>query len=210
MKNVQFFWKDAAPVSLWRTGVSLHGHTMHSEECLNFLPRYLHYVPGVSQIVSRYERGPRAIDFARGWWTPPLTPACALRLEQDQIAKLGLTAPGFPHRSRQYRSGHRPAHESRCAHFRGVDGALPSHHSALWDSQSARRVRPPVDGCSGGLHRRAGRAPTAGNSARNRTHARIVGCLESSLLVGGGSKGRGSSPGASHGVTGMQRVDPRL
>jgi len=50
------------------TGVCLHGHTMHSEECLSFLPRYLHHVPGVSQIVSRYEGGPRpAVDFSRAY-----------------------------------------------------------------------------------------------------------------------------------------------
>jgi len=73
------------------TGVCLHGHTMHSEECLSFLPRYLHHVPGVSQIVSRYEGGPRpAVDFSRAYWTPPLTPASALRVERQQIAKLGL------------------------------------------------------------------------------------------------------------------------
>lgn len=40
--------------------------------------------------MSRYERGPRRVDFARAWWTPPLTPASALRLEQEQIANLGL------------------------------------------------------------------------------------------------------------------------
>jgi hypothetical protein len=62
---------------------------MHSEECLSFLPRYLHHVPGISQIVSYYERV-RRVDFARAWWTPPLTPASALQLEREQIAKLGL------------------------------------------------------------------------------------------------------------------------
>jgi hypothetical protein len=30
------------------------------------------------------------VDFARAWWTPPLTPASALRLEREQIAGLGL------------------------------------------------------------------------------------------------------------------------
>jgi hypothetical protein len=63
---------------------------MHSQECLSFLPRYLHHVPGISQIVNYYERAPRRVDFARAWWTPPLTPASALRLEQEQIAGLGL------------------------------------------------------------------------------------------------------------------------
>jgi hypothetical protein len=30
------------------------------------------------------------VDFTRAWWTPPLTPASALRLEREQIAGLGL------------------------------------------------------------------------------------------------------------------------
>jgi len=64
---------------------------MHSEECLSFLPRYLRRVPGVSQIVSRYQRGPQpAVDFSRAYWTPPLSPASALCLEREQIAQLGL------------------------------------------------------------------------------------------------------------------------
>jgi hypothetical protein len=65
---------------------------MHSQECLWFLPRYLSYIPGGSQIVRRYERprsGP-AVDFARAYWTPPLSPASALNLERRQIEDLGL------------------------------------------------------------------------------------------------------------------------
>jgi predicted metal-dependent phosphoesterase TrpH len=62
---------------------------MYSEECLDFLPSYLKHVPGVSRLVSGYQqRG--SVDFARAHWTPPLTPASALRLEQEQIASLGL------------------------------------------------------------------------------------------------------------------------
>jgi hypothetical protein len=88
--TVSFLWQDSECVKPYRTAVCLHGHTLHSEECLSFLPRYLHAVPGASQIVRAYQQGPNAVDFARAWWTPPLTPASALRLEQDQIAKLGL------------------------------------------------------------------------------------------------------------------------
>jgi hypothetical protein len=89
-QTVSFSWKD--PEAAWRfsTGVCLHGHTMHSEECLDFLPRYLHQAPGISQIVSGYERGPKRVDFARAYWTPPLTPACALRLERKQIENMDL------------------------------------------------------------------------------------------------------------------------
>lgn len=88
--TVQFQWRDPHSTGGFGTGVCLHGHTMHSEECLSFLPRYLHHVPGISQLVSYYERGPRRIDFARAWWTPPLSPAAALHLEREQIASLGL------------------------------------------------------------------------------------------------------------------------
>jgi hypothetical protein len=92
--EVRFIWTDPRATSGFRTGVSLHGHTMHSQECLDFLPRYLHSVPGLSQITRRYQQpapgaGP-AVDFARAFWTPPLNPAAALRLESAQITALGL------------------------------------------------------------------------------------------------------------------------
>jgi hypothetical protein len=86
--TVEFLDEGVATARRFRTGVCLHGHTMHSEECLSFLPRYLHHVPGVSQIVSNYERS--GVDFARAYWTPPLSPASALDLEREQIANLGL------------------------------------------------------------------------------------------------------------------------
>jgi len=64
LSNVSFLWRNAECTRPFRTGVCLHDHTMHSEECLSFLPRYLHRIPGVSQVVSRYQRGPRpAVDF---------------------------------------------------------------------------------------------------------------------------------------------------
>ena len=91
-QTVGFAWKDSESAWRFSTGVSLHGHTMHSEECLSFLPRYLHRAPGISQIVKGYERGPKAVDFARAYWTPPLSPASALRVERKQIESLDLRA----------------------------------------------------------------------------------------------------------------------
>src|SRR3989442_11478460 len=93
--SVQFLWRDPAAARLFGTGVCLHGHTMHSKECLSFLPRYLQQVPGISHVVRRYEQ-PRegaqpAVDFSRAYWTPPLSPASALRLEREQIGHLDLT-----------------------------------------------------------------------------------------------------------------------
>jgi hypothetical protein len=89
-ETVNFAWKNSGLASQFRTGVCLHGHTLHSEECLDFLPRYLRMAPGIGPVVDGYERGPEPVDFARAYWTPPLNPSCALRLEQKQIEKLGL------------------------------------------------------------------------------------------------------------------------
>jgi hypothetical protein len=90
-RTIAFLWEEPEAARSATAGVSLHGHTLHSQECLWFLPRYLRSVPGLSWIVRRYQSGPEpAVDFSRAWWTPPLTPASALLLEQDQIARLGL------------------------------------------------------------------------------------------------------------------------
>lgn len=89
--NVSLLWQQPEIAARYRTAVCLHGHTLHSEECLSFLPRYLHLVPGLSQLADHYQRGPvPQVDFSRAYWTPPLTPASALRLERTQIANLGL------------------------------------------------------------------------------------------------------------------------
>ena len=91
-QTVSFAWKDSGAASRYSTGVCLHGHTRHSEECLSFLPRYLHRAPGISQILSGYERGPGGVDFGRAYWTPPLSPASALRVERKQIENMDLRA----------------------------------------------------------------------------------------------------------------------
>lgn len=88
--GVSLYWREPEITARFRSVVSLHGHTMYSEECLSFLPRHLHAVPGISQIVQSYERGPNAVDFSRAYWTPPLTPASALQLERGQISGIGL------------------------------------------------------------------------------------------------------------------------
>lgn len=88
MTGIFWSWRQPDAAGQFRTGVSLHGHTLHSEECLSFLPRYLRQVPGTSRIARRCERA--RVDFARAWWTPPLPPTAAVHLECAQIAALGL------------------------------------------------------------------------------------------------------------------------
>ncbi len=89
--NVKQLSIEPGAAGRFRSGVCLHGHTQYSEECLSFLPSHLRCVPGVSQIVSSYQRGATPVDFSRAYWTPPLSPASALAVESQQIRNdLGL------------------------------------------------------------------------------------------------------------------------
>lgn len=86
--------------SQYRTAFSLHSHTNHSKEALDFLPRYIefHKIPVLSRLVhselKRYEESNgKTIDFHRAYWTPPVNPQMVLASETSQIEeKLGLAA----------------------------------------------------------------------------------------------------------------------
>ncbi|MBV8515375.1 MAG: hypothetical protein JO260_08750 [Acidobacteria bacterium] len=95
---VQKFDRSLPLSPRFRTGVSLHSHTMHSREYLGSLPRYLTHIPIASYIIER-EVGRvhllthRVFDFRRMYWTPPLSPREAFELEQKQIEEMfGLSA----------------------------------------------------------------------------------------------------------------------
>ncbi|HVM75968.1 MAG TPA: hypothetical protein VMT75_10020 [Candidatus Saccharimonadales bacterium] len=79
----------------FRTGVSLHSHTMHSREGLERLPVYIAKFPIGHYVIEReigrlhlYEN--RVIDFGKYYWTPPLSPREAWTLEREQIETYGL------------------------------------------------------------------------------------------------------------------------
>lgn len=80
----------------WRTGVSLHSHTSHSRETLDFIPRIAAKTPLLRESLRlnewRYRRAHngRELDYNDCWWTPPLGPREALRVEREQIERLGL------------------------------------------------------------------------------------------------------------------------
>jgi hypothetical protein len=90
---------SAAPaLARFRAGVSLHSHTMHSEEALAPIPRYARQVPGASRLFRLIEERylaftGRSLDYDRAFWTPPLPPQAALALERNQIEEgLNLSA----------------------------------------------------------------------------------------------------------------------
>ncbi|MBV9300848.1 MAG: hypothetical protein JOY62_09980 [Acidobacteriaceae bacterium] len=85
----QFFWNRPVVEREFRTGVSLHSHTIYSEESVESIPRHLSRIPYFG---SRILRG-NGLDASRLFWTPPLSPRQAYRLEEKQIhRKLQLPA----------------------------------------------------------------------------------------------------------------------
>jgi hypothetical protein len=96
--QLHFAW-HAAPGLLRRfqTGVSLHSHTMHSKESLDFLPAIARKVPIVRQAVDyeerQYEkRNGRRPSYDTAYWTPTASEREAFQLERKQISEnLGLT-----------------------------------------------------------------------------------------------------------------------
>ena len=84
-------------VSKAKTGLSLHCHTEHSRESLDFLPVYADRIPAIASLwrreYKRYrEREGRCIDLSTAYWAPPLTPHLVYSAEKEQINNAGLNA----------------------------------------------------------------------------------------------------------------------
>lgn len=95
--QLHFAWHDAPGLlRRFQTGVSLHSHTMHSQESLDFLPAIARKVPVVRQAVDyeerQYEkRHGRRPAYDTAYWTPPASEREAFQLERKQISEtLGL------------------------------------------------------------------------------------------------------------------------
>ena len=81
----------------FRTGVSLHSHTLHSREGVGLLAKAVRTVPGLGALLRQQHRKFGGTDFesdvSKFWWTSPLSGGQALSLERAQIEeKLGLKA----------------------------------------------------------------------------------------------------------------------
>ncbi|MBV8866043.1 MAG: hypothetical protein JO210_11660 [Acidobacteriaceae bacterium] len=96
--SFQFLGKAAGQGGVYRvpnhfqSGVSLHSHTMFSEESLDVVPRYTAKLPYVGNAVQRmqteHDGGRRQrLDFSQAFWTPPLSPRQAYRVEEKQIQR---------------------------------------------------------------------------------------------------------------------------
>ncbi|MHB8303232.1 MAG: hypothetical protein ACYDC6_10415 [Acidobacteriaceae bacterium] len=90
--KVSCLWKSPRCAREYRTGVSLHGHTKHSKEKLQFIPAFTEKWPLLQRILDRqYRRSVVPVDFSRAYWTSPLTARNAFDVERGQIENvLGL------------------------------------------------------------------------------------------------------------------------
>ena len=87
--RVHFEWRQSA-ARQFRTGVSLHSHTVYSRETLAFIYRLAGRVPYIRWVLRRGEaehlkRRRSQLDLTRAWWTPPCAPLHAWNLEKKQI-----------------------------------------------------------------------------------------------------------------------------
>jgi hypothetical protein len=95
--HVHLQWAEASPVLRFRTGISLHSHTLHSREHLDFIYKAAATVPVLAAAMRHGEQRYKKIhgaplDLRRGWWTPPLGAHGAWELERNQIEDLDLDA----------------------------------------------------------------------------------------------------------------------
>lgn len=75
--------------------MSLHSHTLHSREPLDFFYRIARQCAparwGLRRMESRYRSFHGVpLDLRRSWWTPPLAPLDAYSVEFDPISAMGL------------------------------------------------------------------------------------------------------------------------
>jgi len=90
MNVSQIHFESDLPRGAFRTGVSLHGHTLHSQEKLDFIYRLAkQFTPlrvALERGEDRYRRTHGAmLDLSRAWWTPPLSAYDAWKLETSHI-----------------------------------------------------------------------------------------------------------------------------
>lgn len=89
--HVTSLWREPEIVSCYKAAVSLHSHTLHSREMLDFIPRISRSIPGLSAAI-RNASNTHEIVWENAWWTPPLGPQQAWQLEAGQITRvLNLT-----------------------------------------------------------------------------------------------------------------------
>ena len=95
-RSVHCLWREPDAPERFSSAVSLHGHTVHSREGLEFIPRVLRRVEPAWAILRALEQRHEChkgygVPYSQAYWRPPLPPVAAHRLEADNIrGRLGL------------------------------------------------------------------------------------------------------------------------
>jgi hypothetical protein len=93
---VKCLWREPNAAAGYTTAVSLHSHTSHSRESLDFIPRVMAKVAPLHAILCEIDRrktsrGERPVVYDKAFWRPPLRAQTARDLEAGQIrTALGL------------------------------------------------------------------------------------------------------------------------
>jgi hypothetical protein len=88
--SISYLWREPKAAEGFTTGVSLHSHTNQSKETLDFIAEMSQDWP-ILQPIMRWAENRSANrtgirpQYARSYWTPPLTPKLAFDLESKQI-----------------------------------------------------------------------------------------------------------------------------
>ena len=90
MKPTTIHFESDPAIRRFRTGVSLHGHTLHSRETLDFIYKLAKGLPPMQFALEKGQDRYRAahgktLDLKRAWWTPPCAPLDAWNLETKHI-----------------------------------------------------------------------------------------------------------------------------
>lgn len=93
--RIRYYWDQdhRSALGQFRTGVSLHSHTLHSRESMEFIDRATANTPWLAGAIRKQKEKYRAtkgrdLDLRRAWWRPPLSARQAFELEQRQIRTL--------------------------------------------------------------------------------------------------------------------------
>ncbi|CAN5520698.1 hypothetical protein BH10ACI4_BH10ACI4_01690 [soil metagenome] len=97
--SISYLWREPNAAQGFATGVSLHSHTSQSKETLDFIAELSTDIPALQPIMRWFESRSLRFsgiqpDYARSYWTPPLTPRLAFDLERTQIED-ALQIPGL-------------------------------------------------------------------------------------------------------------------
>src|ERR1700722_15803041 len=85
-----YLWREPGAAKGFSTGVSWNSHTNQSKETLDFISELSKDWSVLQPVIRWAEKRCRRFtgidpDYARAYWTPPLTPSLAFDLERREI-----------------------------------------------------------------------------------------------------------------------------